>query len=64
MFTADDVIHSYTRQQAIADGVLVELDPKLCQEAGIRFPVAIYGECTPRLKAAWKQYQKKTEYFR
>ena len=41
MFTADDLIHSYSRTEAIADGVLVELDPKLCQEAGIRFPVAM-----------------------
>ena len=41
MFTADDLIHSHSRTEAIADGVLVELDPKLCQEAGIRVPVAM-----------------------
>lgn len=41
MFTADDVIHSYTRQQAIEDGVLIELDGMLCREAGIRIPVAV-----------------------
>jgi hypothetical protein len=33
-----DVIFSYTRSQAIADGVQVEVT-KTAQEAGIRFPV-------------------------
>jgi hypothetical protein len=35
----------YTRHQALADGVLVELDQKLAQEAGIKLPVA----CTAAL---------------
>lgn len=30
----------------------------------IDYEEAIYGECTPRLKAAWKQYRKQTEDFR
>jgi len=33
-----EVIYSYTRSQAVADGVQVELT-KTAQEAGIRFPV-------------------------
>ena len=33
-----DVIYSYTRSQAVADGVQVEVS-KTAQEAGIRFPV-------------------------
>ncbi|HZM02020.1 MAG TPA: DUF6573 family protein [Candidatus Saccharimonadales bacterium] len=33
-----EVIYSYTRAQAIADGVQVEVT-KIAQEAGIRFPV-------------------------
>ena len=33
-----DVIYSYTRAQAVADGVQVEVT-KTAQEAGIRFPV-------------------------
>jgi hypothetical protein len=33
-----DVIYSYTRSQAVADGVQVEVT-KTAQEAGIRFPV-------------------------
>lgn len=36
-----DLIYSYSRAQAIEDGVLAEVDPKLCREAGIRFPVAM-----------------------
>src|SRR5512135_1118822 len=34
------VIFSYTRAQAIADGVLVDVS-KLAKEAGFRFPVAV-----------------------
>ena len=43
-----EVIHSYTRAEAIADGYLVDLTtfsfrPNLnvCQEVGIKFPIAI-----------------------
>ena len=35
-----EVIHKYTRAEAIADGVLVELDPKVVSEAGWKWPVA------------------------
>lgn len=35
-----DVVYAYTRKQAIADGVQVEVT-KTAQEAGIRFPVFI-----------------------
>ncbi len=42
------VIHTYTRAQAIADGVLVDVS-KLASEAGFRFPVAVtagvWAEC-------------------
>ncbi len=44
----DNVIFSYTRAQAIADGVLVDVS-KLASEAGFRFPVAVtagvWAEC-------------------
>src|ERR1039457_985591 len=35
-----EIIYSYTRKQAIADGFQVEVS-KIAQEAGIRFPVFI-----------------------
>ena len=35
-----NIVYSYTRAQAIADGVQVEVT-KTAQEAGIRFPVFI-----------------------
>ena len=45
MFDDFDVIHRYTRAQAIQDGVLVDLGKgdlaNLSREAGIRFPVAM-----------------------
>ena len=41
MFTADDLISTYTRSEAIDDGVLVELDAAMCREAGINLPVAV-----------------------
>jgi hypothetical protein len=40
MFTGEDLIHSYSRAEAIADGVLVDVTP-VAREAGIRFPVAL-----------------------
>ncbi len=43
-----DVIYTYTRSQAIADGFQVEVT-KTAQEAGIRFPVfitrGVYEQC-------------------
>lgn len=56
-----DVIHAYTRQQAIEDGVLVDLmQPELVElvhNAGFKFPIAMtaeafgdYVELTPMAK--------------
>jgi len=36
-----DVIHTYTRGQAIQDGVLVAVDDDLARSAGFRVPVAL-----------------------
>ncbi len=50
-----EVLSSYSRAQAIADGVLVSLnDPSftfrpglnICAEAGIKFPVAMTSPCS------------------
>lgn len=35
------VIHSYSRAEAIADGVLIPVDEKLAREAGFKVPVAL-----------------------
>ena len=43
LFTAENVIHVYTRAQAIADGVLIDAT-ELAREAGFRFPVALSAE--------------------
>ena len=40
MFTDSDVIHRYTRAEAIEDGVLVDVSG-LAREAGFTFPVAM-----------------------
>ena len=40
MFDNDDLIHRYTRAEAIADGVLVDVSAT-AREAGIRWPVAL-----------------------
>lgn len=48
MFTEKDVIYCYTRQQALEDGVLVDVST-LGQEAGFRFPVAL-------TRAVWSHY--------
>jgi Family of unknown function (DUF6573) len=35
-----EVIHTYTRAQALADGALIDISP-LATEAGFRYPVAV-----------------------
>ena len=47
-FYAGDVIFSYTRAQAIADGVLVDAS-ETAKEAGVVFPVAVTD-------AVWRGY--------
>lgn len=48
MFSSDDLIFSYSRRQAIDDGVLVDVTDA-AREAGIRYPVsvtrAVWDEC-------------------
>ena len=53
----DDVlIFSYTRAQAIADGVLVDVS-ELAKQAGFRFPVAVtagvWAECVAGPAGVW-----------
>lgn len=50
MFTEKDVIHCYTRKQAIEDGFLIEVG-EIAKEAGIKFPVAVTS-------ALWGEYIK------
>jgi hypothetical protein len=40
MFDDAELIHSYSRSDAIRDGVLIDVTPTACQ-AGFRWPVAI-----------------------
>ena len=40
LFDDDDLISSYTRAQAIADGQLIDVS-EMAREAGIRYPVAL-----------------------
>lgn len=40
MFTKDEVIFAYTRKQAIADGVLIDVT-EVAKEAGFKWPVAV-----------------------
>ena len=48
MFSNDDLIYAYTRQQALADGVLVDVTA-MAREGGFRIPVALtaaaWAEC-------------------
>ena len=62
-----EVIHTYTRAQALEDGVLVELDPKVVKEAGIKFPVAVtaavFARCialTPKAEEAYNDVSGRT----
>ncbi|QDT52801.1 hypothetical protein Pan44_08130 [Caulifigura coniformis] len=44
----DDLLHAYTRKEAIADGVLIDVS-HTAEEAGFRYPVAltsgVWAEC-------------------
>ena len=53
ILSPDDIIYSYTRQQAIEDGVLVDVSTT-AKEAGVRFPVAL-------TRAVWSQYAEVPE---
>jgi hypothetical protein len=48
VFSNDDIVHRYTRAQAIEDGVLIDVSA-MAREAGIRYPVAltaaVWGRC-------------------
>lgn len=48
MFGPEDVISTYTRAQAIEDGVLVDVS-EVAREAGFKFPVAL-------TRAAWEDF--------
>ena len=48
MFEDAEVIYAYTRRDAIADGVLIDVT-ETAREAGIRFPAALTA-------AVWAQY--------
>src|SRR5438067_9248389 len=47
MFDHADIIHRYTRADALRDGVLIDVSPT-AREAGIRYPVAL-------TRAAWER---------
>ena len=47
MFDNEDIVHRYTRADALADGVLVDVSA-VAREAGIKFPVAL-------TRAAWER---------
>jgi DNA repair protein RadC len=46
---SDDVIYTYTREQALADGVLVDVS-RMAGEAGFKFPTAITADLHTRLE--------------
>jgi hypothetical protein len=48
MFENFDVIHSYSRAEAIRDGVLIDVTA-VAREAGFRYPVALTA-------AVWERY--------
>lgn len=48
MFEDAEIIYSYSRAQAIEDGVLIDVS-EVAKEAGIRYPVAV-------TEAVWNEY--------
>ena len=58
MFSEEDVIYSYSRRQAIADGVLIDLT-EWAKETGFKIPVA----CTCTVWNEWITPPEGTEAF-
>ena len=50
MFSNDDLVHRYSREEAIRDGVLIDVSP-MAREAGIRHPVALTAAAWDRCVA-------------
>lgn len=48
LFTADDVVYAYTRAEAVADGVLVDVT-ETARGAGFKWPVALTA-------GAWEEF--------
>jgi hypothetical protein len=61
MFENAEVIDSYTREQAIADGVLVDVT-KMAKEAGFKWPVAITSELHTVISNIPEEYRKYQNY--
>ena len=57
-----ELIYSYTRQQAIEDGILIDITT-LAQEAGIRYPVAITSGLFDELNPTENEQQKLGQHF-
>lgn len=53
-----EVIHSYTRTEAIEDGELIDVS-EVAQEAGFKFPVAV----THNLWASWIEPNEKAKSY-
>src|SRR3954467_12974074 len=47
MFEKADLIHRYSRADALRDGVLIDVS-ETAREAGVRYPVALTGAPWPR----------------
>ncbi len=57
MFTEKDIVYSYTREQALEDGVLVDVS-ELAKEAGFTVPVAITSTVSKTVVAVSKDLQE------
>lgn len=55
-FSDLEVIYAYTTKQAVDDGFLVRVDPKIVKEAGIKYPVYL-------TRAVWDKYVEVPEGF-
>ncbi len=50
LFESADLIYAYTREQALDDGVLVDVS-EMAREAGIRYPVAVTASVWATIEA-------------
>lgn len=67
IFTGQDLVHAYTRAEAIADGYLVEAPEHLAREVGFTVPVAVtrsaFEDCIAWDKALDGPFQEESARF-
>ncbi|MGZ3773022.1 MAG: DUF6573 family protein [Pseudobdellovibrionaceae bacterium] len=62
VFTKEDVVSTYTRQNALEDGLLISVEENILKEAGFKLPLALTSAVFEKLNPTQKETQWGQEY--